>query len=218
MEQTSETVPLAGRIRVVRAAFFFVPGFTLVFTASGALIGWSAARLGESIDFDQWQRYMRYIGIVGGIIILVMALRVAAKVRAPLVCKMPILSKMSNQKRPAKPWELMLAGLAFATGCMTCFGAATVTAMVVYVGVSGSAAFGAFALFLFSLGMGIPLIIAASVMAKFLPVLFKLEKGIRWLGMASSLVMIGFAVLLITGNYVTLTEWAFGSFYGLGSS
>ncbi len=91
---------------------------TLVYTAAGALIGFAAQRLGESADFETWQRY---IGIGGGIIVFILALRVAVKVRAPLVCKMPILSRMSKkaETKGANPLEMMLAGFAFATGCMT---------------------------------------------------------------------------------------------------
>ena len=81
--------------------------------------------------------------------------------------------------------------------------------MVVYVAVSGSSFVGAFTLFLFSLGMGVPLIIAAGAMAKILPVLSRLEKVIPWLGLGSSLLMVGYAVLLITGNYMVLTEWIY---------
>ncbi len=212
MQETGGGVALGRRFQVVKAALFFVLGFTLVYTTAGAVIGFFAGRLGESPDFAVWQRYL---GIGGGILIIALALRVAVKVRAPLVCKMPILSKMAHGRQASSPLELMFAGLAFATGCMTCFGAALVVAMVVYVGLAGSAALGALILFLFSLGMGIPLVIAATAMAKVLPTLFRLEKVIPWLGLASSLLMVGFAVLLITGHYMALTEWMYRSLPGL---
>jgi cytochrome c-type biogenesis protein len=104
---------------------------------------------------------------------------------------------------------MMFAGLAFATGCMTCFGAAMVITMVIYVGLNGSMFFGAMVMFLFSLGMGIPLVIAAVAMARVLPLLFRLERLVPWMGLASSVLMVGFAILLITGNYMLLTEWAY---------
>lgn len=207
MDETSGEVTLGRRLEVVKAAFFFVLGFTLVYTVAGALVGLTAQQLGESADFETWQRY---IGIVGGIVIFLLALRVAVRVRAPLVCKMPILSRMSTRQRQrANPLEMMVAGLAFATGCMTCFGAALVITMVVYVGLSGSVAFGALIMFLFSLGMGIPLVIAATAMAQVLPLLFRLEKVLPWMGLASSLLMMGFALLLISGHYMALTEWVY---------
>jgi cytochrome c-type biogenesis protein len=206
MQEAGGSVALGRRMGVIKAALFFVLGFTLVYTAAGALIGFAAQRLGDSANFEVWQRYL---AIGGGVAIILLALRVAAKVRAPLVCKMPVLSRMAHRRSASSPLEMMFAGVAFATGCMTCFGAALVVTMVVYVGLSGSPAFGALTLLLFSLGMGIPLVLAASAMAKVLPMLFRLEKVIPWLGLASSLVMVGFGVLLITGNYMALTGWVY---------
>lgn len=206
MHDASSDVSALKRASVVRAALFFVLGFTVVYTAAGGLIGYMAGRLSDMSDFYRWQRYL---GIAGGVVILILAVRVAAQVRAPLVCKMPLVSKMGNRKGAASPLRMMIAGVAFATGCMTCFGAAVVVAMIMYVGLSGSAFLGAFTLFLFALGMGIPLVIASAAMAKALPLLARFEGAVRWTGLASTLVMAGFAVLLITGHYMALTEWVY---------
>jgi len=149
----------------------------------------------------------RYVGVAAGLAIIVLALRTAAKVRAPLVCKMPVLSRMANGRKASSPLELMVAGLAFATGCMTCFGAALIIAMVVYVGLAGSALVGGLTLFLFSMGMGVPLVIAAAAMGRAMPVLNRLERITPWMGLASSVIMIGFAIMLMTGNYMAFTAW-----------
>ncbi len=207
-EDANGRVTFGGRLRVMKAAMYFVLGFTIVYTLAGALIGLLAGRLADASDFE---RFQRYLAMGGGFIILILAVRVAAKARAPLVCKMPVLSGMAHKKAgsSSSPWELMFAGLAFATGCMTCFGAAMVLTMVIYVGLNGSMFFGASVMFLFSLGMGIPLVIAAVAMAQVLPLLFRLEKLVPWMGLTSGILMIGFALLLITGNYMLLTEWVY---------
>lgn len=194
------------RRQVLAAAFYFILGFTLVYTATGALIGYAASRLGNTSEFEAWQRY---IGIAAGVVVIALALRVAAKVRAPLVCRMPVLSRLAHHA-PATRVEMMVAGLAFATGCMTCFGSALVVGMVVYVGLAQSAIYGALVLFLFSLGMGVPLVIAAVAMARALPLLLKLERGVPWMGLASAALMAGFGVLLISGHYMLLSEWTYG--------
>ncbi len=214
MHDTASPVPVKRRMSVVRAAFFFILGFTLVYTIAGALLGFAAQQVGNAEAFKEWQRYF---AIGGGLIIIVLALRVAAKVRAPLVCKMPFLSKVAHDQKPASPVEMMVAGLAFATGCMTCFGAALIVAMVVYVGLQGSPLVGALTMFLFSLGMGIPLVIAATFMAKVLPTLTRLERIVPWMGLAASVVMIAFAVLLISGNYMVVSEWFFRMFPSTGT-
>jgi cytochrome c-type biogenesis protein len=196
----------AGRRQVLRAAFYFILGFTLVYTATGALIGYAAQQFGDTSQFEAWQRY---IGMGAGVIVIGLALRVAATVRAPLICRMPLLSRMTRSNAPASRTEMMLAGLAFATGCMTCFGSALVVGMVVYVGLAQSALYGALVLFLFSLGMGIPLVIAAVAMARALPLLFRLERAVPWMGLASAVMMAGFGVLLISGNYMIVSEWTY---------
>ena len=198
--------PGSRRRRVLTAAFYFILGFTLVYTATGALIGYAAGRLGGTGELEAWQRY---IGVAAGFVVLGLALRVAAKVRAPLVCRMPVLSRMTHSNAPATRMEMMVAGLAFATGCMTCFGSALVVGMVVYVGLAQSALYGALVLFLFSLGMGVPLVIAAVAIAKALPLLMKLERAVPWMGLASAGLMAAFGLLLITGNYMVVSEWTF---------
>ena len=70
------------------------------------------------------------------------------------------------------------------------------------VGLPGSVFFGAFILFLFSMGMGIPLILGAMVMSKALPLLARM-------GLASAILMMGFSALLTSGNYMVLTEWVY---------
>jgi cytochrome c-type biogenesis protein len=193
------------RRQVLHAAFYFILGFTLLYTATGALIGFAAQRLGETSQFEVWQRYF---GMVAGIIVIGLAVRVAAKAKAPLVCRMPVLSNMASSNKPAGRIEMMLAGLAFATGCMTCFGSALVVGMVVYIGLAQSAFYGALVLFLFSLGMGIPLVMAAVAMARALPLLMKLETAVPWMGLGSAVLMAGFGALLISGNYMVVAEWS----------
>lgn len=209
MQEARGQATFGTQLRVFKAALYFVLGFTLVYTAAGAMIGLAAGQLNSAEDFA---RFQRYLGIGGGIIVLVLAARIAARARAPLVCRMPVLSGMADKPGGGSPLELMFAGLAFATGCMTCFGAAMVITMVIYVGLNGSMFFGAMVMFLFSVGMGVPLVLAAIAMAKVLPMITRLERMVPYMAMASSVLMVGFAILLITGNYMILSEWIYDVF------
>jgi cytochrome c-type biogenesis protein len=204
MQETGASTRVRRR-QVLHAALYFILGFTLLYTATGAVIGFAAQRLGETAQFELWQRYF---GAAAGVIVLGLAVRVAAKAKAPLVCRMPVLSGMAQANKPAGRLEMMLAGLAFATGCMTCFGSALVVGMVVYIGLAQSALYGAVVLFLFSLGMGIPLVLAAVAMARALPLLLRLETAVPWMGLISAAIMAGFGVLLLSGNYMVVAEWS----------
>ena len=205
MHDASKSSDLKPRLGVVKIALFFVLGFTVIYTLAGAVIGYGSQQLSSMESFYTWQRYL---SIGAGILLMGMALRVAANARAPLVCKMPILSKASGSGMTS-PWESMLVGVAFATGCMTCFGSAILIGMVLYVGLAGSPIVGATLLFLFSLGMGVPLVIGAMAMARVLPLLFRLEKVIPWMGLASAILIAGYGLILVTGNFMTLTSWLY---------
>ena len=200
------TVAQTARVPVLKAAIFFVLGFTITYTLAGALIGFMAQQLGQ---FPSYQVWLRWVSIGAGIVLLGLAVRVAVRARMPLVCKMPVLSRMGGRGAGTSPWETMVAGLAFATGCMTCFGSAVLIGTFLYAGIAGSPVYGALILFLFSLGMGIPLVAGALAMAKMLPLLFRIEKLARWMGYASAAIIAIFGVLMISGNFMLLSQWAF---------
>jgi cytochrome c-type biogenesis protein len=203
MEQAHRREGFVAPIGIVKTAIFFVLGFVIVYTAAGALAGLAAQSLSGSAVF---QAARQPLGIGAGVIIILLALRVAARARVPLVCKMPVIGWGTKSGKPQGYLATMITGFAFATGCMTCFGAALALGMLTYVGTSGSVVTGAFVLFLFSLGMGIPLVAGAALMARALPLLGKLEKIAPWMAVLSSLIMLGFAILMITDNYHVVSD------------
>lgn len=183
--------------QVLRTAFFFVLGIVVVYTLAGALAGYAAQSLAGSALFEIWSGPLT---IVAAVFIIAMAVRVAVRARAPLVCKMPLVGHLAGNG-PTGALGTMATGLAFATGCMTCFGAALALGMLTYVVSSASALTGALTLFVFSLGIAIPLVIGAVAMAQVLPLLGRLERIAPWMALASSGTMIAFALLLISGQY-----------------
>ncbi|MBI2246860.1 MAG: cytochrome c biogenesis protein CcdA [Armatimonadetes bacterium] len=198
------------RAHVMKAAAFFVLGFVIVYTAAGAAAGFAAQSLSGTTLF--WS-LRRPLSIAAGLVILVMALRVAINARAPLVCRMPGAVKLGR-------WSgghlgTMLLGLSFAIGCTTCFGAAVVLGIVAYAGMTGTPLFGALIMFLFALGMAIPLLAGAAAMARVLSLLGRLERVAPWMALGSSIVMAGFAVMLLSGRFMVLSNWFISRTTGL---
>ncbi|MBI3979152.1 MAG: sulfite exporter TauE/SafE family protein [Chloroflexi bacterium] len=183
--------------QVLKTAGFFVAGIVIVYTAAGAIIGLAAQSFSGTEVFQTWQRP---VSAIAALVMIGMAVRVAIRARAPLVCKMPFLSHVGGKGAPG-PVGTMLMGLAFATGCMTCFGSALVLGFLMYTVSSASMLTGALLLFFFSLGISIPLVGAALLLARLLPLLDRLERVAPWMALASSAIMIAFAVLLLTGQY-----------------
>ena len=193
----------ASKLPVIRTAILFVSGIVIVYTAAGAAAGYAAQSLGGSSLFQDAQRPLSFLA---GLVVLVMAVRIAVMARAPLVCKMPVLGMAG--RFGSGPLGTVLLGLAFATGCMTCFGAALVLGMFSYVVTTASPLSGAAILFLFSLGIAVPLVIASAAMARVLPLLGHLERNARYLSLASAAIMGVYAVLLLSGSSHVLSDAA----------
>jgi cytochrome c-type biogenesis protein len=188
---------------VLRTAVLFVSGIVAVYTLAGAAAGVAAQSLSGTSLFDDLRRP---ITLVAGLVVLAMAARIAVQARAPLVCKMPVMSMAGRFGNG--PLGTVVLGLAFATGCMTCFGAAIVLGMFAYVFTSASPFVGAAVLFLFSVGIAVPLVVAAVAMARVLPLLGHLERNARYLSLASAGIMAVYGVLLLTGSTHVLSNAA----------
>ncbi|HUH14582.1 MAG TPA: cytochrome c biogenesis protein CcdA, partial [Gaiellaceae bacterium] len=131
------------RASVVRTAVLFVSGIVVVYTAAGLVAGLAARSLSASAAFEASRAPLTF---AAGLVIVGMAARIALRARRPLACAMPIAAPTR-----ASAARTVVLGLAFATGCMTCFGAAVVLGMFTYVVTTASPLVGALVLFIFSL-------------------------------------------------------------------
>ena len=193
--------PHARRLPVLRTALLFVSGIVIVYTVAGAVAGFAAQSLASNTVFETARRPLT---LVAGAIVIAMALRLAVRARAPLVCRMPVLSLAGRYG--SGPLGTVALGLAFATGCMTCFGAVLVLGMFAYVVTSASALVGAAILFLFSLGIAVPLVLGAIAMARVLPLLGRLERIAPALSIASAGIMGVYGLLLLTDSYHAVSD------------
>lgn len=187
-----------GRADVLRTAILFVSGIVVVYTLAGLLAGLAAQSLSGTALFESARRPLT---AAAGVVILAMAARLVLRARRPLACAMPVRSP----KRSSGLGTVAL-GLAFATGCMTCFGAALVLGMFTYVVTTASPLVGAGILFLFSLGIAVPLVVAAMAMARVLPLLTRLERGAPVLTVASAGIMAAYGLLLVSGTSHVLSD------------
>jgi cytochrome c-type biogenesis protein len=192
---------VALRLRVLKTAIAFVAGIVIIYTLAGAAAGFAAQSFGGTSVFETWRRPL---SLLAGLVILFMAIRMAVNARAPFVCKMPIFSGLRSKS--SGYLGTMFLGLAFATGCTTCFGAAVIIAMLTYVGTTGTALYGALTMFIFSLGVAIPLVLGALAMARVLQLLGRLEKFAPWMALTSSAIMVGFAILLLSDRFMWLSN------------
>src|SRR5213593_4417236 len=176
------------RFQVIRTALYFIAGFTVVFTATGSLAG---------------------LGI------LLLGIWMGANSGAPGLCRLPFTATLRTSKRWLDALKMMFMGSAFAVGCSTCFGGALFISLMIYVGTVGSATLGALALFLFSLGIAIPYLLAAFFLSRALPLLNSLQKVASGIGLISSVVLVFFGVILITDNFHIPSNLLYRLYLGL---
>jgi len=181
--------------QVLFVALAFVAGFTVLFTAAGATIGYIGKE--AQLWFAEWSRSF---SIVAGILVITLGLWVGIKARAPIVCKIPKARAIENFGQGSLVGSALMA-VAFSLGCMTCFGGAIIATLLIYVGALGSASIGAVVLFLFSLGVAIPFLAAALYLSRVMPLMTRLAKYTPALGFLSMLVIMAFGGVLVTDNF-----------------
>lgn len=181
--------------QVLYVALAFVAGFTVLFTAVGAAIGYVGKE--AQLWFAEWSRP---VSIVAGMLVITLGLWVGIKARAPLVCKIPKARAIEKFGQGSLVGSALMA-VGFSLGCMTCFGGAIIATLLIYVGALGSAGIGALVLFLFSLGVAIPFLAAALYLSRVMPLMTRLARYTPVLGFVSMLVIMAFGGVLVTDNF-----------------
>jgi cytochrome c-type biogenesis protein len=192
------------RALIVRTALCFIAGFTVVFTVAGAVAGVAGERLQMSGLMESWNRP---IGVVAGAGILLLGLWVAANSGTPGLCRLPRVlhlpgsASLATESGWVSALKAMFLGSAFAIGCSTCFGGALFISLMIYVGAVGSAWLGALSLFLFSIGIAIPYLLAAVFLSRALPLLGAWHRAATGVGTVCAVALVGFGVILITDSF-----------------
>ncbi|MBW7884392.1 MAG: sulfite exporter TauE/SafE family protein [Caldilineaceae bacterium] len=193
------------RRHVMLTGLFFAGGFTLVYTAGGAAAGY----IGQSMDrVGILTTWARPLSIAAGAIILLMALRVAWNARAPLVCRLPMTPIFGRERRTGVIGSAVM-GISFATGCLACFSATILPALLLYAGSTGSVAYGTALLLVFSLGITIPCLVLTFGISRLQPLVARIQGAGPYLGLASALVMASFGVIMLTDQFHLVSSLIF---------
>jgi len=204
---------VGARAQVIRTALYFIAGFTIVFTATGSLAGLA----GQKLQSSGWMESLnRPLMIAAGVGVLLLGIWVGANAGAPGLCRLPGFGCASRTRsKLLDGLKAMFMGSAFAVGCSTCFGGALFISLMIYVGAVGSASLGASALFLFSLGIAIPYLLAAIFLSRALPILSSLRNAAPYVGLVCSVVLVFFGVILITDNFHVPSNFLYRLYLGL---
>ena len=180
--------------RAVPATLIFIAGFTTVFAGLGAIAG----LLGSSLN-----TFENTVRTVGGVVIIVMGLALLGVARGPLSRERRLIPQLPAVTGFARPY---IVGIAFGAGWSPCVGPLLAAALTIAAR-SGQVGRGIILLCAYSLGIGVPFLIAALGLASS-P---KLAESLRRIGPSLErfagglLVVLG--VLLATNTYVHLTSY-----------
>jgi cytochrome c-type biogenesis protein len=192
------------RQRVLSASIGFVLGFATVFIALGA----AASAIGQLV-----RSHIDVLSIVGGAVIIIMGLHFLGVFRIALLSREARL-QVTNQA--AGPIGAYVMGLAFAFGWTPCIGP-VLAAILAVAGSEQTVTHGALLLAVYSLGLGIPFIIAGLFAGRFLGFMkrFRAHLGMVEKVMGGLLVVTG--VLFITGGMASISYWLLETFPGLAN-
>jgi cytochrome c-type biogenesis protein len=192
-----EPPPRVKRDTVV-AALLFVAGFSTVFVALGA----SASAIGALIRF-----YSNELAIVAGVVIIAMGLHFLGLTRINFLYRQARI----EMPKPVGLWGAYVMGLAFALGWTPCIG--PILAAILAVAASkATVAKGAGLLAVYSLGLGVPFIIAALAVEPFAAFLTRFRTHLAHVErvMGGLLVLTGIAFL--AGFFTELNSWLIEAF------
>jgi cytochrome c-type biogenesis protein len=196
-----EPEPRVKRETVVAAALF-VLGFSTVFVALGA----SASVIGGLI-----RAYSQPLATIAGVVIIIMGLHFLGITPIALLHR----EKRVAVAKPVGLWGAYVMGLAFAFGWTPCIG--PILAAILTVAASEqTVSKGASLLAVYSLGLGIPFIIAALAIEPFAAFLARFKKHLAKVehAMGGLLVLTGIAFL--TGSINQMSIWILEMFPILG--
>lgn len=175
--------------RMTRVILMFILGFTIVF----ALLGWAATSLGNVLtsNLGAFTRLAGVVIIAFGLLMVAMA-----------VSNRGFLSTFNQDRRvdvrPSKlgEWAPPVMGAAFAFGWTPCIGP-VLTVILATAGTQETVTQGVLLLVVYSLGLGVPFLLAGLGLLK---VFGRLKPYLRSINIASGLLLAAFGVLMLTGN------------------
>jgi cytochrome c-type biogenesis protein len=190
--------------RVVLAAVLFVLGFTTVFVALGA----GASALGQLL-----QDYRVELSRIAGVVIILFGLHFLGVLRIPLLYRE---ARLHTHNAGASLAGAYVMGLAFAFGWTPCIGPVLATVLTL---ATNEASLGAAVrlLLVYSLGLGIPFVLAAMAIGPFLGFMKRFRRHLGRVEKAMGILLVLAGVLVLTGWLNTFGTWLLEAVPGLGT-
>jgi cytochrome c-type biogenesis protein len=175
------------RTRTMLHALAFVAGFTVVFEA----IGLSASALGSAfIDYKDW------IARVGGIIVILLGLNMVGVFKIPaLMMDKRLQFRSANRSLIAS----FLVGIGFAAGWSPCIG--PILGLIILKASQQNYGAATFFLFVYSMGLAVPLLITAAAITQALSALNRVKRYLGIIEIVAGIFLILTGLVIFTGTF-----------------
>ncbi|ODT07206.1 MAG: cytochrome C biogenesis protein [Mesorhizobium sp. SCN 65-20] len=195
--------PKRARGALLAASASFVLGFTTVFVALGA----GASTIGQLLRI--WQQEL---AMAAGVLIILMGLNFLGVLRIPMMSRE---ARFRTEGKPASNLAAYAMGLAFAFGWTPCIGP-VLGPILTLAGGRDTVGEGALLLGIYSLGLGIPFLLAALFSGRFMRFLSKFRVHLGKVEKVIGGLLVVAGILFLTGGIQTASYWLLERFPILG--
>jgi len=176
------------RLPVFRHSLSFVLGFSLVFTLFG---------LGSGLVGSFLQSYLMVVRQIAGVILIILGAIMLAALKVPWL---NFESRLKlNLPSGGGYWRSFLAGAVFPVAWIPCT-SFVLGGILTLASTSATAWQGAFLLFVYSLGLGLPFLALGAAFDFVMPLLKNIQRYSGLIYVFSGLLLIGMGILILTGK------------------
>ena len=201
--EADHAIPARQRLRVLFLSICFVLGFTTIFVALGA----GANALSSALAVYRYE-----INILSGLLVILFGIFTTGLWR-------PAWIERDTRVQIARPGTgpvfAYLLGTAFAFGWTPCIGP-VLGAILAVAASSAAGASGVLLLAIYSLGLGLPFVLAALFSSSLIGRFEKFGRSGRILQLIAGFVMIAMGFAMITGHLTDVAIWFMETFPALG--
>lgn len=175
-------------------SLLFILGFGLVFVALGA----SASLIGSLLRGNK-----DLLTMIGGVIVIFFGLVMLGVIRLPWLYRD---SRPQYRGETQTPWGALLLGMAFAAGWTPCIGP-ILGGILGLAGASGTLVTGVGLLAVYSLGLGVPFLVAGLLFEPFMRFSGRFRHYLPWVERGAGALLLIAGVLMLTGTYTKLNSY-----------
>ncbi len=203
LEELVEGGERRARRDMLVAAFLFVAGFSTVFV----LLGATASALGQTV-----RQHLPLLSALAGVAIVGMGLHFLGAFKLNVLYR----EKRVSVEKPMGLWGAYVMGLAFAFGWTPCIGP-ILAAILAVASSEETVLHGAGLLAVYSLGLGLPFIMAALAMEPFIRFMKRFRGHFGAVEKIVGALLVVTGVMFLTGGIQNVSFWLLQTFPGLAS-